>query len=152
VGTGSGGVGGAPADGGVRFLLDENIPAAFAEALRLVGYKTWANREVNLKGADRQSRYLWMQMGRAGYRRREPAELDVLHETPTLLRELIDVHRNAFGYSLADFATWFALYEEEVTSLYGLDASPEEWRRRLRLVCERPGFVAAVARVQPFIR
>lgn len=51
---------GAPARGvadavgatGVRFLFDENIPAAFAEALRLVGYNAVSNREVDLRGAD----------------------------------------------------------------------------------------------------
>ena len=35
----------------MRFLLDENIPAAFAVALRQVGYNTLANSEVSLKGA-----------------------------------------------------------------------------------------------------
>jgi predicted nuclease of predicted toxin-antitoxin system len=38
-------------DDGVRFLLDENVPAAFAAALRLVGYNAVANSEVNLRGA-----------------------------------------------------------------------------------------------------
>jgi hypothetical protein len=33
-------------------LFDENIPAAFAEALRLVGYHAVSNREVGLRGAD----------------------------------------------------------------------------------------------------
>jgi hypothetical protein len=51
VGTSARGVADALADAGVRFLLDENIPAAFAEALRLVGYNTVSNKEVNLKGA-----------------------------------------------------------------------------------------------------
>jgi predicted nuclease of predicted toxin-antitoxin system len=36
---------------GVRFLFDENIPPVFAEALRLIGYNTVANKEVNLRGA-----------------------------------------------------------------------------------------------------
>lgn len=51
MGTGARGVADALADAGVRFLLDENIPAAFAEALRLIGYNTVSNKEVNLKGA-----------------------------------------------------------------------------------------------------
>lgn len=41
----------ALADEGVRFLLDENVPSAFAAALRLVGYNAIANTEVNLRGA-----------------------------------------------------------------------------------------------------
>lgn len=36
---------------GIRFLFDENIPVAFAAALRLVGYDTYANEEVGLKSA-----------------------------------------------------------------------------------------------------
>ena len=36
---------------GVRFLLDENVPGAFAKALRLVGYNIFANVDVGLKGA-----------------------------------------------------------------------------------------------------
>jgi predicted nuclease of predicted toxin-antitoxin system len=51
VGTPTRGVEEALADPGVRFLLDENIPAAFAAALRLVGYNAVANSEVSLKGA-----------------------------------------------------------------------------------------------------
>jgi len=40
----------ALADAGVRFLLDENIPTAFAAALRLVEYNVVSNKEVNLVG------------------------------------------------------------------------------------------------------
>jgi predicted nuclease of predicted toxin-antitoxin system len=36
---------------GVGFLFDENVPAAFAAALRLVGYKAYANVDVGLRGA-----------------------------------------------------------------------------------------------------
>jgi predicted nuclease of predicted toxin-antitoxin system len=51
MGTATRGVEDAVADAGVRFLLDENVPPSFAEALRLVGYNTVSNKEVNLKGA-----------------------------------------------------------------------------------------------------
>ena len=51
MGTATRGVEDAVADAGVRFLLDENVPPSFAEALRLVGYNTVSNNEVNLKGA-----------------------------------------------------------------------------------------------------
>ena len=51
MGTASRGIGDALAGTGVRFLLDENIPSAFAKALRLIGYHTVSNKEVNLGGA-----------------------------------------------------------------------------------------------------
>ena len=52
MGASTGSVTDALATAGVRFLLDENVPTAFAEALRLVGYATVSNREVGLGGAD----------------------------------------------------------------------------------------------------
>jgi predicted nuclease of predicted toxin-antitoxin system len=52
MGAPTGGVADFLAAPGVRFLLDENIPPAFAEALRLVGYSVVSNREVGLRGAD----------------------------------------------------------------------------------------------------
>lgn len=52
MGTPTRGVEDALANGGVRFLLDENLPPGFAEALRLVGYNTVSNSEVNLRKAD----------------------------------------------------------------------------------------------------
>lgn len=52
MGAAAGGVADALAATGVRFLFDENIPPAFAEALRIVGYNAVSNREVGLKGAD----------------------------------------------------------------------------------------------------
>jgi hypothetical protein len=41
---------------------------------------------------DHRKRYLWMQMGKLGYRRREPAELDIPPEEPTLLQEVVDLY------------------------------------------------------------
>jgi predicted nuclease of predicted toxin-antitoxin system len=52
VGASARGVADALGATGIRFLFDENIPAAFAEALRLVGYNAVSNREVGLRGAD----------------------------------------------------------------------------------------------------
>jgi predicted nuclease of predicted toxin-antitoxin system len=52
VGASARSVADAVASTGVRFLLDENVPGAFAEALRLVGYNTVSNREVGLQGVD----------------------------------------------------------------------------------------------------
>jgi Zn-dependent peptidase ImmA (M78 family)/transcriptional regulator with XRE-family HTH domain len=52
--------------------------------------------------SSRSKSYLWMQMGKFGYRRSEPISIPA--EEPTLLNEIIDEHRNELGYSGEDFA------------------------------------------------
>lgn len=47
-----------------------------------------------------KARYLWMRLGKLGYRKREPAELDLLKEKASLLAELFNVHRQSFGFSI----------------------------------------------------
>ena len=49
-------------------------------------------------------RYLWIQMAQRGYRKREPAELDLLPERPSLLQEVMDFYRADLGYSIEDLA------------------------------------------------
>jgi len=74
------------------------------------------------------TRYLWAQMSKAGYNTREPAELDVHGEQPTLLRELITAHLQELGYSPAELESVLALNEEEFRSLYGWDEAEKPMR------------------------
>ena len=67
---------------------------------------------------DRQARYIWMQLSAAGYRLREPAELDVPVEEPRLLREMIDVHSGKLRYSADDLGQLLGLVESELRELY----------------------------------
>ncbi len=71
-------------------------------------------------------------MGRAGYREREPAELDFPREEPRILRELFEIHRDSLGYSVADLASLFAVHPEEVMSTYPVVPTVDEARRHLR--------------------
>jgi Zn-dependent peptidase ImmA (M78 family) len=41
--------------------------------------------------------YLWMQMGKRGYRKHEPVA--IAPEEPTTLKELVRLHRSELGYS-----------------------------------------------------
>lgn len=84
--------------------------------------------------APRQARYLWMQMGRAGYRDREPAELDIPNEEPRLLRQLFDLHRTQLHYSLTDLGSLFAIHPHEVARIYPIERTAEEARAHLRLM------------------
>lgn len=75
---------------------------------------------------------LWMQM--APYRRQEPPELDLAPEQPTLLREILDLHRNTFGYGLPEFAALLNATPVELVTVYGLGQTASETKARLRLI------------------
>ena len=70
------------------------------------------------KITERQERYIWMQFSKAGYRLREPPELDIPAEQPRLLNKLIDLHRTRLQYSIAEFSHLIALREKEVKAIY----------------------------------
>lgn len=78
------------------------------------------------------AQFLWMQMSQ--YKRQEPPELDLVPETPTLLKEIIDLHRNTFGYGLAEFSQMLAASPADVVSTYGLGETPPETRAKLRVI------------------
>lgn len=73
-----------------------------------------------------QKQYLWKQMSARGYRLREPPELDFPHEQPTLLKNLLDVHSRALGYSPEDLATLLHAYDAEIAHLYPVSDLPCE--------------------------
>ncbi len=81
-----------------------------------------------------RARYLWMRLSKAGYRRREPPELDPPRETPALLGELIELHLKDFGYSPAQLAQLMALHEEHLPRWYDVPAlgSPSRTFRVIR--------------------
>lgn len=73
---------------------------------------------------ERQARTLWMKMGAAGYRSREPAELDLTAEPPSLYPELLAVFKKDFKYSAAELADVVVLHEHEASSTYYRDPPP----------------------------
>ncbi len=81
-----------------------------------------------------QSRYLWQQISSRGWRLREPPELDVPHERPTVLPSIIRSHVEHMGYTLADFARLVPLYESDFVKLYGPIDGGQQDRPRLRVV------------------
>lgn len=85
-------------------------------------------RKVSKKSAQ----LLWMQM--APYRRQEPTELNLAPETPTLLREILDLHRNTFGYGLPEFSKMLNAKPQELVTMYGLGQTAPETKARLRLI------------------
>ena len=63
---------------------------------------------------DRNKNYLWFRMGQLGYKSKEPVSIPM--ETPTLLAEIIDLHRHELAYSVADLAQLLVTYEAEIVS------------------------------------
>jgi len=66
----------------------------------------------------RYQAYLWTQMGRSGYRLREPAELDFAPERPHLLRDLFEYHVKELGYSALEIADALHFDADELRSMY----------------------------------
>lgn len=68
------------------------------------------------KLTERKARYLWMQMGKVGYRAHEPIDIPI--EEPTLLQELISTHQNELHYSLSELSQMLAIHDHELRSMY----------------------------------
>ena len=78
----------------------------------------------------RRKSYFWMEMGKSGWRRKEP--IDIPHEESTLFEELISFHRNDLGYSDQDLAK--ASYWTGVSELRSVLPRRLAGRNGLRLV------------------
>lgn len=76
----------------------------------------------------RAARGLWMQLGKLGYRTREPSEIDIPREEPTMVRQLFAVHQRDLGYSEDDLEHLLAFPSERLSSTYFMHGS------RLRLM------------------
>jgi Zn-dependent peptidase ImmA (M78 family) len=83
-----------------------------------------------------QKTWLWKQFAMNGYRLREPSELDFPQEEPRTLNDLIALHMNDMGYSLADLATVMNAREGEFARTYSIEISGEAPTKptRLRIV------------------
>jgi len=68
--------------------------------------------------SERYGRFLWMQMGKFGYRSCEPHEGMIDRERPRLIQEMIEVHLNELEYTDNDLAQILGLCEDEFESIY----------------------------------
>ena len=62
----------------------------------------------------RRARTLWAQMTKSGIKYREPAELDIPVEIPSLQKEILSVYSDEMDYSLSELAKMLVLYESDV--------------------------------------
>lgn len=66
----------------------------------------------------RYEQHLWTEMGRHGYRMREPAELDIPREEPHLLFELFEFHSKHLGYSADEIGSALHFEPDELRRTY----------------------------------
>lgn len=64
--------------------------------------------------SERYSRYLWMQMGKFGYRTKEPHDEQIQSEYPTLFNELIQLHLNELEYSTDELAESLGMWPSDL--------------------------------------
>jgi Zn-dependent peptidase ImmA (M78 family) len=74
----------------------------------------------------RQKTYLWTQMGKQGFRLREPVEIP--HEKPTILQDIINVHLEDHGYSVSELSHVVASFENEFAEFFLPPAPPQKLR------------------------
>jgi Zn-dependent peptidase ImmA (M78 family)/transcriptional regulator with XRE-family HTH domain len=82
----------------------------------------------------KSSATLWKQMSARGFKRREPAELNLAPETPPLLQRILEIHREDFGYGLDELSEMLAADADELASTYKLEQRQPEVRAALRVV------------------
>jgi len=88
--------------------------------------------DLNLIPEGRE-RYLFIQLGKAGYRTREPPELDFPHEEPTAVSELLELHTNELNYSMEQLGKLLTMLPEELHQEYGVRPAADD-RMPLRIV------------------
>ena len=84
---------------------------------------------------ENQAKYLFIQISQKGWRTKEPAELDFPNDLPTVLPDIIKIHRVDLGLRLIDILKITRLNKSEFERLYGpFENSPQPSRPRLRIV------------------
>jgi Zn-dependent peptidase ImmA (M78 family) len=81
-----------------------------------------------------QASWLWRQFSTTRMRLREPPELDFEPERSGVLARMIRLHLDTFGYTIAELAKLFHLYEDQLGKYYDLNAGPAVTGMRLRIV------------------
>jgi len=70
---------------------------------------------------EKRATALWKQISALGYRKREPAELDLAPEHPRLLRGLLEYHSKNLGMTSEQMLKMFVLHQTDFDRFYSLD-------------------------------
>ncbi|HXA01897.1 MAG TPA: ImmA/IrrE family metallo-endopeptidase [Cytophagaceae bacterium] len=71
--------------------------------------------------SDNQYKYLWQQMVKLGYKKREPEELDFDKEEPSIIRQLVDAHIDELEFKEKELAEFLGMKHEEFSLKYLAD-------------------------------
>lgn len=80
-----------------------------------------------------QAQYIWKQFNIHKIKLREPPELDFAPEEPRTLGDLVSLHINDMGYSLADLSKVLIMNETELAKTYSLDLPGQDKARGAHL-------------------
>jgi Zn-dependent peptidase ImmA (M78 family) len=82
-----------------------------------------------------QAQYIWKQFNIHKIKLREPPELDFAPEEPRTVSDLVSLHLNEMGYSLADLSKMLIMNEVELARTYSIDLPGEKARKtHLRII------------------
>jgi Zn-dependent peptidase ImmA (M78 family)/DNA-binding XRE family transcriptional regulator len=81
-----------------------------------------------------QAKYLWMNLSKLGYRKKEPHHLDIQPESPTLLASIVNVHKVDLEYTEDEFFSMLATTRDDFDELYPSLREPKKKKVKLRLV------------------
>lgn len=82
-----------------------------------------------------QAQYIWKQFNIHKIKLREPPELDFPAEQPRTLGDLVSLHINYMGYSLADLSKVLVMNETELAKTYSIALPGEKGRKtHLRII------------------
>lgn len=97
---------------GLNFSMLLNLKRYWKVSMQSIIYraKTLGVLTVN------QQKYLWSQIGSAGYKKSEPVVFD--HEQPTSIKEILQVYMEDLGYTMNDLAKILNMHPVELKSIY----------------------------------
>lgn len=104
----------------INILQLANLKPYWKVSMAALLYRSRDLRKITM----RQYQYLWMQMGKAGYRTKEPPEYNIPKEKPTLLKEIVDTYRHKLGYSPKELSLLLGLHEQEIMAMYFDNPNP----------------------------
>ncbi len=81
-----------------------------------------------------QSTYLWIQMSNSGYKKREPANLDIAPEEPVLLKRMVELHLGGLQYSKEELCEALCSTRRSFDELYPSLHEKKDKTKKIRLM------------------
>lgn len=92
-----------------------NMKAYWKVSMASIAYRAHRLKLIT----DYQNKMFWIEMGKLGYRKREPNEPP--REHPKKLRQIVEFHKKTLDYSDADMANLLCLHVDEFQKMYAFE-------------------------------